>query len=247
MQIEIVIPAHNEGEAIGEVLREFYRVVHDQQGHSIGFVVCEDGSTDNTCEVVEQVAEQIPIRLLSSPERKGYSCAVLDGIRATTCELVGFIDSDGQCDPCDFDRLHQVLQGADLVVGYRSPRSDPWFRKLMSGAFRVVYRALFPVALNDPSCPFLLVRREALARILRGQPGILRQGFWWEFNARAATAGLTVRQVAVHHRNRLAGETRVYRAGKIPRIAAAHLLGLFKLRKELSSLRPAALPETRMA
>jgi glycosyltransferase involved in cell wall biosynthesis len=243
-RVEIVIPAHNEGDAIGAVLREFYRTVHDEQGHSICFLVCEDGSTDNTCDVVEEVAQRVPIRLLSFAERKGYSRAVIDGMLATTYEVVGFVDSDGQCDPADFDRLYRALDGNDMAVGYRCPRSDLWFRKLMSHAFGMVYRALFPVSLTDPSCPFLLIRRGALGTILCGQLGILRQGFWWEFNARAAAAGLRVAQVPVHHRDRVAGTTRVYRLMKIPSIAIEHLVGLFKLRRELASLRAAQAPST---
>ena len=68
----------------------------------IRFVICEDGSRDNTVEVIKGLSQSLPIHLISDSERKGYSRAVLDGFRATTAEFVGFIDSDGQCDPRDF-------------------------------------------------------------------------------------------------------------------------------------------------
>jgi dolichol-phosphate mannosyltransferase len=234
--IEVVLPAHNEGEGIGSALREFYQVASIEGGLSIRFIVCEDGSTDNTCDVVRKVAEEIPIRLISSPERKGYSRAVVDGFKATESDLVGFIDSDGQCDPADFNLLVDSIDGYDLVIGYRNPRVDSAFRKLMSAAFRVVYKLLFPIRLKDPSCPYLLIRREALHRTLQGKPGILRQGFWWEFNARAGAAGLRIRQVPVKHRVRTAGATQVYKLNKVPRIAIEHLRGLFVLRNEIRRL-----------
>ena len=234
--IEVVLPAHNEGEGIGLTLREFYKIVSEEAGIPIKFLVCEDGSTDNTCDVVREVAREIPVRLLSFAERKGYSKAVVDGFRATDAKVIGFIDSDGQCDPKDFKSLVDALDGYDMVIGYRNPRMDSAFRKFISGAFGVVYKMLFPVRLKDPSCPYLVIRREALMRVLQGHPGILRQGFWWEFNARAQAAGLRIKQLPVTHRVRTAGTTQVYKLDKIPRIAAEHLRGLFALRNEIRHL-----------
>jgi glycosyltransferase involved in cell wall biosynthesis len=235
-EIEVVLPAHNEGKSIGQVLTEFHRIAHDDHGLAIRFLVCEDGSTDDTCDVVNELAKTLPIRLLSFGERKGYSRAAADGLRAATAEIVAFIDGDGQCDPSDLIVLLQHLDQYDLVVGYRHPRHDSVLRKLMSASFKVAYHRMFPVPLTDPSCPFLVIRRPALERALRGHPGILRQGFWWEFYARAYSAGLRVTEVPVHHRARVAGKTQVYGLTKIPRIASEHLLGLRKLRNELASI-----------
>lgn len=234
--VDVVMPAHNEGASIGETLREFHRAVADDADLVVRFVVAEDGSTDDTCDVVRAAGEEFPVLLLAYPERKGYSRAVVDGLRETTAPIVCFVDSDGQCDPDDLRVLLRGLPGNDLVVGYRNPRRDSPFRKGISGAFRLVYERLFPVRLRDPSCPYIVVRREALGPLLRGNPGILQQGFWWEFNARAQAAGLRVVEVPVHHRVRAAGTTQVYRLGKIPRIASAHLRGLLALRRELRAL-----------
>jgi hypothetical protein len=87
----------------------------------------------------------------------------------------------------------------------------------------------FNVGLKDPSCPYLLIKREALMRVLDGNVGILKQGFWWEFFARARARKLSITQVPVTHRVRTAGETVVYRPTKVPGIAYHHLLGLRKL------------------
>lgn len=231
--IEVVLPAHNEGDGIGHTLREFYQVVAIEAGLPVKFLVCEDGSVDNTIDVVRDVAREMPVNLLSFSERKGYSKAVVDGFRASTAELVGFIDSDGQCDPKDFSSLVKAIDDCDYVVGYRNPRNDSAFRKLISTAFGTVYRRLFPIRIKDPSCPYLLIRRAALMRTLEGHPGILRQGFWWEFNARAQAAGLKIREVPVTHRKRTAGSTQVYKINRIPAIAIEHLRGLLVLRREL--------------
>ena len=230
------MPAHNEASSIGETLREFYGAAFHDDGVPVRFVVAEDGSTDDTCDVVRETAAEVPVRLLSSAERKGYSRAVIDGLMETTAGIVGFVDADGQCDPHDLLTLLQHLRSHDMVVGYRHPRHDPVFRKVISGAFRFVYQVMFPVRLRDPSCPYLVIKREGLEKVLSGNTGTLPQGFWWEFNARAAAHGLSVKEVPVRHRSRTAGSTQVYRLGKLPRIAFEHLIGLFLLRKELRSL-----------
>lgn len=230
-EVEVVVATHNEGEAIAPMLCEFHRVAH-QQEIAVTFIVSDDGSTDCTVEVILRLAQELPIRLLTSPKRKGYSRAVVDGLRAATAETVAFIDSEGSCDPRDFCLLVNSLAGADLVVGARSPRSDSRFRKLISGAFGFAYRRLFPVRLEDPSCPFIVVRRESLDTILAGNAGVLPQAFWWEFNARAAARG--VRSLEVPVVQRATALRTPYRNFKLPMIALAHARGLLMLRRELA-------------
>ena len=232
--IDIVSPVHNEGASIAATLREFHQVVMVEGGQSIRFVICEDGSSDNSVAVLRELSATLPLHLITGPERKGYSRAVIDGFRATTSELVGFIDSDGQCDPHDFLRLLALSKPGDLIIGYRNPRSDHWIRLLFSGAFKVVYRMLFSVPARDPSCPYLLIERRGLEKILAGRVGILRQGFWWEFMARAVASGLRIVETPVKHRARASGTTQVYRPTKVPRIAVEHIVGLFRLRRELN-------------
>ena len=229
--IDVVLPAHNEGESIGLTLTEFYQVVATEQGYPIRFIVCEDGSKDNTVEVIQETAKTLPVLLISENFRKGYSRAVIDGFKASTAPLVGFIDSDGQCDPKDFAALYKEMMATDcdLVIGYRNPRKDHWIRILMSSLFGMVYRFYFNVGLRDPSCPYLIIKRESLLRVLDGNLGILKQGFWWEFVARVFRRGYSILELPVQHRDRIAGVTQVYKLSKLPGIGYRHFLGLFKI------------------
>jgi dolichol-phosphate mannosyltransferase len=233
-RIELVLPAHNEAASLAQTVREFYHVTHDVQGFSIEFVICEDGSSDNTREVALSLTSELPVRVLSSAERKGYQRAVTEGLNSTTSNLVAFIDGDGQCDPADFMRLYEALGSRDIVIGCRTPRNDGLVRRLMSRAFGVAYRSLFPVPLKDPSCPFLIMRRDAIPLVLTKGYGLLDQGFWWEFMARAYSAKLNVGEILICHRPRAAGKTQIYRAGRIPMIAFENLRGLVRLHSELS-------------
>lgn len=231
--IDVVLPVHNEGASIAATLREFHSKVSEQDGIPIRFVICEDGSSDDTVPVLTALASELPIKLISDPVRKGYSRAVIDGLLATEADWLVCIDSDGQCDPADLSRLLAARPGRDMIIGYRNPRSDSAMRIAMSWAFGSVYRLFFDVRLRDPSCPYVLINRSGLNRILSGNVGILKQGFWWEFVARATAAGLRIAELPVGHRVRSAGVTQVYRLSKIPRIAFEHLVGLRKLKAEL--------------
>ncbi|MFO1162899.1 MAG: glycosyltransferase family 2 protein [Reyranellaceae bacterium] len=235
--IDVVVPVHNEGASIAATLREFHHRVAVQARIPIRFVVCEDGSKDNTVAVLKSLAGELPMKLISDPVRKGYSRAVIDGLRATESHWVGCIDSDGQCDPAGFAELVALSKDTDMVIGWRNPRSDPRVRKLMSGAFGLVYRLFFDIHLRDPSCPSILIRRPCLTSILAGNVGVLKQGFWWEFVARATALDLVIKETPVRHRARSSGTTQVYRPTKIPRIALEHLVGLWKLRRELGTPR----------
>jgi glycosyltransferase involved in cell wall biosynthesis len=232
--IEVVLPAYNEAASLASTVREFYEVVHGSQGFRIQFVICEDGSTDKTREVAVELTKELPVRVLSSPHRKGYRRAVADGLKSTTAELIAFVDGDGQCDPADFARLYLALGPHDIVIGRRLPRNDGLSRLLMSRSFGVVYRALFDVPIHDPSCPFLIMRRGTFGPVLTSEFGLLSQGFWWEFMARAAAEGLSLAEVPVRHRARSAGKTQNFRARKLPRIAAENLQGLLRLHQRLS-------------
>lgn len=233
-EIQVLVPVHNEGESIGGTIREFCAVVRNEQGLPVSLLVLEDGSTDDTRDVVQEVAAELPVRLLSFAERKGYWRAMVDGIAEASAEVIGFIDGDGQCDPADFAELYRRVPGHDVVAGYRNPRSDPLPRRVMSAAFGLVYRALFPnVHVRDPSCPFLLIRRCIAPDVLRGRVGLIDQGFWWEFHARAAAAGVSVAEAPVRHRARAAGITKNFRLAKVPRLAVENLWGLFALWREL--------------
>jgi hypothetical protein len=107
----------------------------------------------------------------------------------------------------------------------------------MSNAFGFVYRLLFPIRLRDASSSFLVAHRSAVDLIFAGRIGLLKEGFWWEFMARAFSLGLRVVETPVRHRSREAGTTRVYKLDRIPGIAIRHLAGLFALRRELRDIR----------
>jgi glycosyltransferase involved in cell wall biosynthesis len=229
IQLDVLLPVHNEGASIGETLREIYEAVSVVT--PMRFIISEDGSSDSTPEVLRQLVDAYPMKLISEPVRKGYSRAVLDGFALIEAPYVLCLDSDGQCDPADFANFWPRRDAADVLIGWRVNRQDTWLRRILSRSFGVFYRALFGVSVHDPSCPFILTRRSVIEQISPRQ-GVLAQGFWWEFVARVWAAKYSIQEIPVNHRVRAAGQTQVYRFSRMPRIGWTHLTGLVKIWRE---------------
>jgi glycosyltransferase involved in cell wall biosynthesis len=227
--VQILLPIHNEAESIGATIREIYAEISRQA--KVEFILCEDGSRDNTKDVLREVAREIPAKLVLSDERKGYSRAVRDGMAELDAPYLLCLDSDGQCDPKDFAEFWRLRDTADVLIGWRVRRADTMLRKAMSRTFFAAWKCLYRVPIHDPSCPFMLARRDII-REISPKMGSMREGFWWEFTARVARAGYRIREIPVHHRDRAAGVTQVYRLGKLPRIGYEHFRALFQILRE---------------
>ena len=229
LDVEIFLPVYNEAESIEATIRELYNEFSSKL--RVGFIICEDGSRDNTKEILRRLAEELPIRLNLSEQRRGYSRAVKDGMLMLQAKYLLCLDSDGQCDPKDFWRFWDARDSADLILGYRTDRQDTFLRKLFSGLFKGLYEMVFHTGAKDPSCPYLLMN-ERLVATIAPQLGAMQQGLWWEFVARVKGSGFSVVQLPVNHRLRAAGETQVYKWNKMPGIFFRHVLALFTIRKE---------------
>jgi glycosyltransferase involved in cell wall biosynthesis len=234
-EITLVLPAHNEGESIRATLLEIDEKI--QVTDKVSIFVSEDGSKDNTrSEVFEtaKIVKKSHIILAEPADRLGYSKGVLRGIRECKTELIGFMDADGQCDPADLEALLRKAQMGKVVVGYRNPRNDSNARIAYSKAFGFAYRLFGGPKRKDPSSPFIVCYLKDIQFLAETTPH-LSFGFWWEFQTRTHRRGLGVIEVPVNHRVRAAGETQVYALKKIPKIVFTHLIGLYKLRKELDN------------
>ena len=229
IELEVILPAHNESESIAGTVEEIYREISKLA--RMRFIISEDGSNDGTADIVRSLAERFPIKLITGPERKGYSRAVVDGFRAIEAPYALCLDADGQCDPGDFAKFWPNRGAADVLIGWRVRRQDTAVRKLLSRAFKLYYRSLFGVKIHDPSCPYVLIPGR-IVRELTPQLGVLLQGFWWEFVARVWSRGYSIKEIPIAHRPRAAGQTQVYHFRRMPAIGWSHATGLLKVRSQ---------------
>jgi glycosyltransferase involved in cell wall biosynthesis len=165
-QLEILLPVHNEADSIKDTIEEIYEQISPQV--SLRFIICEDGSKDNTKQILRDLAKAIPMNFCLSDARKGYSrrCAM---VWKSWKRLFCFASTLGrQCDPKDFAAFWAVRNEADVVLGWRVNRADNWMRKAMSGTFYLIYKASLWLVSGTryDSCPYVLSRRKLWIRLV---------------------------------------------------------------------------------
>lgn len=225
-EVEILLPVHNEGDSIESVIREIYAEISPKV--AMQFIICEDGSVDNTKEVLARLEREMPMKLLIANERKGYSRAMRDGMKAMEAPYLLCLDADGQCDPKDFWQFWKCRNDYDVMIGWRVHRADTLLRRYLSRTFYLIYQLMFHVPVHDPSFAYVLTRKDVIHKLVP-ELGSMPQGYFWEFIARAHRRGFSIKEMPVNHRLRAGGTTQVYKFRKMPGIFCRHFLALFKI------------------
>jgi len=228
LDLNIILPVHNEVNSIGKVLKEWKDEV-DKLKISYEFIICEDGSTDGTKEILKKLQDNFPMRLSQKDAQRGYGKAVIDGIEMANSHFILCIDSDGQCNPKDFNEFWRNKDTTDILIGWRTNRQDSFLRKLYSGSFKKVFNMLFSSSLHDPSAPFVLFRKQKIINNLN-YLFYLQEGFWWGFVGMCCKKKLRISEIPINHRLRSDGGTRVFIFSRIFSIALRNLAGLVKLK-----------------
>ncbi len=174
----LLIPAYNEEERIGPVLRDYAEYFRENYAGAFRAVVVLNGCRDNTLGVVEKVAEEFPeIEALNFEEPIGKGGALIEGFKkAAEAEavLTGYVDADGATPASAFHELavRCAAGEADCVIGSRwlpgavLHQSQSPLRRVFSRGFHTIVSALFWMGIKDTQCPAKVMRREALENIL---------------------------------------------------------------------------------
>ena len=152
-EVSIVFPAYNEAENIAIVVDEFATVL---SGISAELIVVNDGSSDDT----QSVLEGLPfpnLRVIQHPTNLGYGSALRSGFKAAFGQWTFFTDSDRQFRSQDFLGLWEKRREADLILGVRSHRQDPSFRRLNAWLWGQYIKRIFSVEVTDVNCAFKLL------------------------------------------------------------------------------------------
>jgi len=214
-EISVCLAAYNEEESIRCVLGDWWRHFR-KAGKPFELVVIDNRSVDRTPQIVEEFARgHEEARLVRNPTNLGYSgsCRVAAGEAAG--RFVLFTDGDGQYVPADADLFLLALEkGADLVLGHRVKRADPFLRKITSRVFQISYRLLSGHRVIDPNCGFRGWRRgAAIFHLLDdGLPFANPQ-----LICAAAESGCISAEVPILHQVRMGGQS-FYHLASLPRI-----------------------------
>jgi glycosyltransferase involved in cell wall biosynthesis len=179
----IVIPAYNESARLGATLEKVLGYVH-QQGWDAEVIVVNDGSRDNTAEIVRSFAAEDPVlRLVENPGNHGKGYSVRNGMLNARGRTVLFSDADLSSPIEEAPKLFQALeQGADIAIGSRWLRSEtqtqrqPLHRQLFGRIFNLILRLTLGLKFKDTQCGFKAFKQPAVQAIFPLQK-IERWGF----------------------------------------------------------------------
>ena len=176
LALSVVIPAYNEEERIGPTLLSIDRYLKEQP-YAYEIIVVDDGSSDSTVRVVQELSTQVrQLKLLQQRGNEGKACAGRAGMLSALGRYRLFMDADGSTDIAHWDALRSELDaGSDVVVGSRhvaGSRIDvhqSQFRELLGGVFRHLVRMTFGLPIHDTQNGFKAFTSEAALRIFTRQ------------------------------------------------------------------------------
>jgi len=222
LSLSVFFPAHNEVDNIGPLVEKTVAVLEPLVS-DYEVIVVNDGSTDGTRELADELSERFPaVRAVHLSTNRGYGGAVKTGIASATKEWVFFSDGDGQFDTAEIENLLPYTGEFDAVVGYRIDRQDPPHRKLFAFCWGILVRVLFGFRVRDLDCAFKLFRRRLFEGLeLHAEGAVISV----ELFAMMAKAGARIKEVGVHHYPRRAGE----QSGGSPKVILRAFKELFRL------------------
>ncbi|WP_051296153.1 glycosyltransferase family 2 protein [Eisenibacter elegans] len=152
--ISVVVPLLNEAESLPELCAWIDRVM---QAHQFDYelIMVDDGSRDNSWEVIQQLSQQYPtLRGIRFTRNYGKSAALHTGFKLCRGEVVITLDADLQDIPDEIPELYTMLktQGYDMISGWKQKRQDPLSKTLPTKLFNYVTRLFSGIKLHDFNC-----------------------------------------------------------------------------------------------
>jgi len=203
--LSVFFPAHNEVENIGPLTEKTVRVLEEAGVEEHEVIIVDDGSTDGTRELADDLARRHPaVRAVHHEVNRGYGATVWTGIRSAGKEYIFFTDGDGQFDTAEIQLFLPHMRDYDALLGYRIRRADPIHRRLFGwGWTHLVIRPFLGIALRDLDCAFKMFRRDLFRDITPEAGGAMVTA---EILAKLKKKGFRYREIGVHHYPRRAGE-----------------------------------------
>ena len=168
MDISVVIPLYNEEESLPELF-SWIRKVMNENNFSYEVIFVNDGSTDNSWNVIQELAEKFPeAKGIKFRRNYGKSAALYHGFAKAKGNIVITMDADLQDSPDEIPELYNMIKNGrfDLVSGWKKKRYDAKLTKnLPSKLFNATTRAISGIKLHDFNCGLKAYRKNVVKSI----------------------------------------------------------------------------------
>lgn len=208
-EFTIIVPVFNEAGNINRLekaLLDYIKI--SPKTTAILFV--DDGSTDKSLDSIQAVCKRHdPFHFIAFSENKGLSTVLKAGFDYTQSPLVGYIDSDLQTNPEDFNLLLSEIGDHDLVTGARTNRKDSFKKNLSSKVANRIRRCFTKDGMDDTGCPLKIIKTEYAKRIP------MFKGLHRFLPAMILLQNGKIKQVPVRHYPRRAGKAKYFLSNRL--------------------------------
>jgi glycosyltransferase involved in cell wall biosynthesis len=238
--LSLFFPAYNEEANITSAVIRALRVL-PTVAEEFEVIIINDGSTDHTRAIANELARKYRQVRVIHQRNKGYGGAVKRGFKEVRYDWVFFTDSDLQFDLDELSKLVDHANDSQVILGYRQNRAEGLRRSLLASALKVWNWLLlgFPQNIKDIDCAFKLIRKEVVRTIepLFSNGAMVSTELLLKIHA----AGFTYTQVGVSHYPRLYGSS----TGSNLRVILKAVVDTFILRRQIAEGRLNRLSLTR--
>ena len=173
--LSVVIPAYNESKRIRDSLKGIINYLEHQK-YIWEIIIVNDGSSDSTADVIRNLMDTYPVKLLTNETNRGKGFSVRKGMLNSQGEYVLFSDADLSTPIDELSKMLKIMaEGYDLVIGSRGLKESkilirqPFYREFMGKVFNRIVRLLTVRGINDTQCGFKLFRGDIAKRIFNKQ------------------------------------------------------------------------------
>ena len=168
VQVAVVIPVYNEEENLPALMQRLMPVMQGL-GKSFEIIFIDDGSRDNSLEILKGFTENSPVRVVELTRNYGQHAAIMAGFSITQADIVITMDADLQNPPEEITKLVKVMEEGnyDVVGTIRKGRKDSFLRILPSKIINIVARKITGVSMRDWGCMLRCYRLPVVQRMIQ--------------------------------------------------------------------------------
>ena len=203
-EFTIIVPLYNEEENLLRVEEELKKYLKMAIKKTCVLLV-NDGSSDNSLALTQEICNKnADFHYISFDQNYGLSAAIKAGFDYAETPLIGYIDSDLQTDPEDFNLLLAEIDSHELVTGVRTDRKDSFVKNLSSKIANGIRRSFTHDGMDDTGCPLKVIKADYAKRIP------MFKGLHRFLPAMIMLQNGKTKQIPVRHYPRIAGKAKFH-------------------------------------